>query len=205
MSVPMLNRYNQHVWRPGSQISRKCVWALRLSVPAIGALMVATINPPAKAVPAFTDQTGQPCQTCHVGGFGPQLTPFAASSTLSMAIPCAARPTFRSLWLCRVRSSTLLRTSLPNPISRRTTISPSIRQTCSWRAAWAIIWVVLRWSPMMAWHAMWPVTISGCVESSKTRRRRTMSTAASTGIHANPLIASAVCTRPGTAGSLPWS
>jgi hypothetical protein len=31
---------------------------------------------PAKAVPAFTDQTGQPCQACHVGGFGPQLTPF---------------------------------------------------------------------------------------------------------------------------------
>ena len=83
MSVPLLNRYNQHVWRPGSQISRKCVWALRLSVPVIGALMVATINPPAKAVPAFTDQTGQPCQTCHVGGFGPQLTPFGREFKLN--------------------------------------------------------------------------------------------------------------------------
>jgi len=31
---------------------------------------------PAKAVPAFAVQTGQPCQTCHVGGLGPQLTPF---------------------------------------------------------------------------------------------------------------------------------
>lgn len=31
---------------------------------------------PAYAVPAFADQTGQPCQACHVGGFGPQLTPF---------------------------------------------------------------------------------------------------------------------------------
>ena len=31
---------------------------------------------PAGAVPAFAAQTGQPCQTCHVGGFGPQLTPF---------------------------------------------------------------------------------------------------------------------------------
>ena len=31
---------------------------------------------PAGAVPAFAVQTGQPCQTCHVGGFGPQLTPF---------------------------------------------------------------------------------------------------------------------------------
>lgn len=30
---------------------------------------------PAAAVPAFAVQTGQPCQACHVGGFGPQLTP----------------------------------------------------------------------------------------------------------------------------------
>ena len=31
---------------------------------------------PAAAVPAFAVQTGQPCQMCHVGGFGPQLTAF---------------------------------------------------------------------------------------------------------------------------------
>jgi len=31
---------------------------------------------PAQAVPSFADQTGQPCQSCHVGGLGPQLTPF---------------------------------------------------------------------------------------------------------------------------------
>jgi hypothetical protein len=30
----------------------------------------------AAAVPAFAVQTGQPCVGCHVGGFGPQLTPF---------------------------------------------------------------------------------------------------------------------------------
>ena len=30
----------------------------------------------AGAVPSFSEQTGQPCTTCHVGGFGPQLTPF---------------------------------------------------------------------------------------------------------------------------------
>lgn len=28
------------------------------------------------ALPSFAAQTGQPCVTCHVGGFGPQLTPF---------------------------------------------------------------------------------------------------------------------------------
>jgi hypothetical protein len=30
----------------------------------------------ASAIPAFADQTGQPCSSCHVGGFGPQLTVF---------------------------------------------------------------------------------------------------------------------------------
>jgi hypothetical protein len=31
---------------------------------------------PAQAVPSFAAQTGQPCTACHIGGFGPQLTPF---------------------------------------------------------------------------------------------------------------------------------
>jgi hypothetical protein len=30
----------------------------------------------ARAVPAFAQQTGQPCKACHFGGFGPELTPF---------------------------------------------------------------------------------------------------------------------------------
>ncbi|UAJ12773.1 hypothetical protein [Polymorphobacter megasporae] len=30
----------------------------------------------AAAVPSFAAQTGQPCQSCHVGGFGPQLTQY---------------------------------------------------------------------------------------------------------------------------------
>lgn len=36
----------------------------------------------AKAVPSFGQQTGQPCQSCHVGGFGPQLTPFGRAFKL---------------------------------------------------------------------------------------------------------------------------
>lgn len=38
--------------------------------------MIALTATPAAAVPAFAVQTGEPCQACHVGGFGPQLTPF---------------------------------------------------------------------------------------------------------------------------------
>lgn len=37
---------------------------------------VVAISAPAAAIPAFAVQTGQPCNGCHVGGFGPQLTPF---------------------------------------------------------------------------------------------------------------------------------
>ncbi len=36
----------------------------------------------ARAVPSFALQTGQPCATCHVGGFGPQLTAFGRSFKL---------------------------------------------------------------------------------------------------------------------------
>ena len=46
----------------------------RLSVLAIGLLVW---NPSrALAVPAFAEQTGQRCSVCHIGGLGPQLTPF---------------------------------------------------------------------------------------------------------------------------------
>ncbi|HTR16163.1 MAG TPA: hypothetical protein VMI52_03915 [Acetobacteraceae bacterium] len=30
----------------------------------------------AEAVPSFAARTGQPCSSCHIGAFGPQLTPF---------------------------------------------------------------------------------------------------------------------------------
>src|SRR5580698_7654910 len=30
----------------------------------------------AVAVPSFARQTGQPCEQCHVGAFGPQLKPY---------------------------------------------------------------------------------------------------------------------------------
>ncbi|HUJ02424.1 MAG TPA: hypothetical protein VLW75_02215, partial [Rhizomicrobium sp.] len=37
---------------------------------------------PALAVPSYAEQTGQPCSACHVGGYGPQLTPFGRSFKL---------------------------------------------------------------------------------------------------------------------------
>ncbi len=52
----------------------------------------------ASAVPAFAEQTGQPCVGCHVGGFGPQLTPYGrefklhgyTTRTVSFNVPLSA-------------------------------------------------------------------------------------------------------------------
>ena len=44
--------------------------------PLLAAILLWLPLTQAKAVPAFAVQTGRPCSACHVGGFGPQLTPF---------------------------------------------------------------------------------------------------------------------------------
>lgn len=49
---------------------------------ALCTMMFAVAASPARAVPAFAVQTGQPCQTCHVGGLGPQLTPYGRNFKL---------------------------------------------------------------------------------------------------------------------------
>ena len=49
---------------------------MRLSFASILLLLTAMFASPAAALPAFAVQTGKSCQTCHVGGFGPQLTPY---------------------------------------------------------------------------------------------------------------------------------
>ena len=41
------------------------------------ATVIAALAPSlAQAVPSFAQQTGQPCSSCHIGAFGPQLTAF---------------------------------------------------------------------------------------------------------------------------------
>jgi hypothetical protein len=57
--------------------ARKTPFVLRLTREFLLALtMVGLTATGALAVPSFAVQTGQPCSACHVGGFGPQLTPF---------------------------------------------------------------------------------------------------------------------------------
>jgi len=54
--------------------------SLRLmTAQVIGALLslsILLISTSSQALPVFARQTGQECSACHVGGYGPQLTPF---------------------------------------------------------------------------------------------------------------------------------
>ena len=44
--------------------------------PAIGLACLLLWTAPSQAVPSYARQTGQECAACHVGSFGPQLTPY---------------------------------------------------------------------------------------------------------------------------------
>lgn len=48
-----------------------------------GALILLLSPRTGHAVPAFARQTHQPCTACHIGGFGPQLTPFGRQFKLT--------------------------------------------------------------------------------------------------------------------------
>jgi hypothetical protein len=52
--------------RRSAQAGRACLAVVALTLASNGA----------RAVPSFAVQTGRPCEACHVGGLGPQLTPF---------------------------------------------------------------------------------------------------------------------------------
>lgn len=61
--------------------SRSFVWTLKLNLFAIFFLL--SCISPSLAVPSFSTQTGQPCATCHVGSFGPQLTQYGRNFKLT--------------------------------------------------------------------------------------------------------------------------
>jgi len=49
---------------------------VRFGIGVLAAALVAGFPHFARAIPAFAQQTGQPCTACHIGAFGPQLTAF---------------------------------------------------------------------------------------------------------------------------------
>jgi hypothetical protein len=56
-------------------VSFRSVWRACALV-ALVAAFLAVPRGAAWAVPSFATQTGQPCSACHIGAYGPQLTPF---------------------------------------------------------------------------------------------------------------------------------
>ena len=57
----------------GTTLKHAAIWCAAVTLLALGVDGATTSD--AWAVPAFAVQTGQGCSSCHVGGFGPQLTP----------------------------------------------------------------------------------------------------------------------------------
>ena len=56
---------------------------LRLGNGILAAAIVAFYPALARAIPAFAQQTGQPCTACHIGAYGPQLTAFGRAFKIS--------------------------------------------------------------------------------------------------------------------------
>jgi hypothetical protein len=55
------------------------IWSRLLAGLALALAGLLLADPPAQALPSFAAQTGQPCTACHIGGFGPQLTPLGTA------------------------------------------------------------------------------------------------------------------------------
>ena len=64
-----ISRLFNRLAKPGSTLARAAC-----QVAALASLFV--VADMAQAVPSYARQTGSECAACHVGGFGPQLTPY---------------------------------------------------------------------------------------------------------------------------------
>jgi hypothetical protein len=51
-------------------------WLRTAAASVVSALLMAVLSGPARAVPSYARQTGSDCAACHIGAFGPQLTPY---------------------------------------------------------------------------------------------------------------------------------
>ena len=85
---------------------------LKVSLPVAAGILTFVAAKPVSAVPAFSDQTGMPCQACHVGGFGPHLTPFGREFKLAGYV-MRSNPASVPLSAMAVGSFTRTRTDQP--------------------------------------------------------------------------------------------
>lgn len=68
---------------PGDPDKLHGLWPAIVLPAFVAIAIMAFAGRPAHAVPAFSDQTGLACSACHVGGFGPQLTPLGREFKLN--------------------------------------------------------------------------------------------------------------------------
>jgi hypothetical protein len=61
----------------------RCLFAFACGLALVGSALWMMRTQSAHALPSFAAQTGQPCSVCHIGAFGPQLTPFGQAFKIS--------------------------------------------------------------------------------------------------------------------------
>src|SRR5580658_10172450 len=77
-----IGRAPAEISRARSEIIRATYAAVRPWTPLLLAPLLLRPDS-ARAVPAFAEQTGQPCAACHVGAFGPQLKQYGRDFKLN--------------------------------------------------------------------------------------------------------------------------
>lgn len=89
---------------------------LRLHRSVLGAvLMLLPAARAAHAVPSFAQQTGQPCTACHIGGFGPQLTPFGRAFKIGGYTQAGGDGVASQIPLAAFIQSSFTHTNTPQP------------------------------------------------------------------------------------------
>jgi hypothetical protein len=82
---------------------------------AIALVLVILRIGPAHAVPSFAEQTGQPCASCHVGAFGPQLTKYGRDFKLNGYVASDGKNHFPPLAVTTQLSFTHTDAAQPGP------------------------------------------------------------------------------------------
>jgi hypothetical protein len=77
----------------------------------------------ANAVPSFARQTGQDCGTCHVGAFGPQLTPYGIKFKLGGYTETDGKGVKAPLSAMLVASNTRTKKDQDEPPAKHTTVN----------------------------------------------------------------------------------
>lgn len=100
------------LWNYGIRSDR---YAVSTALACIAAGLVAGAGKPARAVPAFAEQTGQPCAACHVGAFGPQLKQYGRDFKLNGYVASDGKPHFPPIAVSTQLSFTHTNNDQPSP------------------------------------------------------------------------------------------